>query len=321
MTARDFKSIDGMENLVKGVKPTYKKVAPPFGYFGSKHRLAKKIVEMLPPHNAWVDAFCGSGSITLAKPPAQIEIINDLDGDVVNLFKQLRNNFDALYQAIELTPYSRSEFALARLKESCDSDIERARRFLIGMMMTVNGSAGSDHAGFSFSDSFTRGGREARVNRWHELPERLSKVVERLRSVRVENLDARLLLAKYLDRPNTLVYLDPPYLMDRNHGYAIDANNIAFHTELLQLCNRANCMILISGYECSLYTELLDRKNGWIQSVIETTTRGTSGNMSDRTETLWMNKTFATAKTTNRLPATLTAAETREKKINPIRSY
>lgn len=320
MIEEDKKQPKKVKIAAQGRHVPYKAVTPPFGYFGSKHRLAPKIVEMLPPHNAWVDIFCGSASVTLAKPPAPIEVINDLDGDVANLFKQLRDNFDALYRAIELTPYSRSEFELARLKESGHSNLERARRFLIAMMMTVNGSAGSVHAGFSFSDSFCRGGREARVNRWYQLPERLSEVVERLRSVRIENLDARVLLKKYLDRPATLVYLDPPYFMDRNHGYAIDANDAKFHTELLELCGRARCMILISGYECSLYTELLKAKEGWVQSAIEATTRDTTGNTFGRTEMLWMNKAFVAAKKTAQVPITLSDDELRENKINPIRT-
>lgn len=120
---------------------------PPFGYYGAKQRMAPEILETLPPHNAWVEAFCGSAAITLAKAPAPIEVINDLDGNIINLFRVLRRNPTALARAIELTPYARDEFITAGRQRKKLSQLERARRFLARTMMTVNGDA--EDAGFS----------------------------------------------------------------------------------------------------------------------------------------------------------------------------
>lgn len=320
LSESDFVCLDESVVSVKSRPEKYRPLTPPFGYFGSKHRLARVIVDMLPPHSAWVEAFCGSASVTLAKPPAQIEILNDIDGQVTNLFFQLRNHPDELCRLIALTPYARAEFELARNPPTAITDLERARLFLIAAMMTVNGTAGTKGTGFSFSDSYTRSSKEARVNRWYNLPERLHDIVDRLRSVRVENKDARVLLREYLDRPATLVYLDPPYLMDREHGYAIDANDEVFHRELLELCCQAHCMILISGYEHSLYSELLTKAKGWGKVEIETKTRATSGRDMDRTEVLWMNRQFQNAKRTNVIPIDFTPKEALEKKVNPQRN-
>ena len=131
-------------------------IKPAFGYFGAKQRLAKKIVDLLPPHSAWVEVFCGSAVITLNKKPAPIEVINDLDGDIVNVFAVLRDLPSELIRAISLTPYSRDEFHLCRADRSGLEPLERARRFLVASMMTINGTAGSLHSGFSFSDSYDR---------------------------------------------------------------------------------------------------------------------------------------------------------------------
>src|SRR5947209_198902 len=90
----------------KNIRP----VKPPFGYYGAKQRLASRIVAMLPPHNAWVEAFCGSAAITFAKKPAPIEVINDKHGEIVNLFDQIRHNDEELCRAVALTPYAREEF-------------------------------------------------------------------------------------------------------------------------------------------------------------------------------------------------------------------
>ncbi|MFC2071862.1 DNA adenine methylase [Chloroflexota bacterium] len=150
----------------------YNKIKPPFGYYGSKHRLASQIVGHLPPHNTWVEAFCGSAAVTLAKPPVPIEIINDMDGHIVNLFQQLRDHQEELCRLVALTPYARGEYQRAREHDDDCTPLERARQFLVATMMTVNGANGGKSSGFSFSQSYSRGGNEARVNRWYHLPER-----------------------------------------------------------------------------------------------------------------------------------------------------
>jgi DNA adenine methylase len=295
-------------------------IKPPFGYFGAKQRLARRIVEMLPPHAAWVEAFCGSAAVTLNKPNAEIEIINDLDREIVNAFTVLRDQPDALTRAIRLTPYARYEYELAKSARSARSCLERARRFFVLAMMTVNGTSGSPgNSGFSFSDSYVRAGKEARVSRWHFLPERLATVVERLRSVRIENKDAREIVTQFSRRPATLIYLDPPYLTDRKHTYSKDANTEEFHADLLARCLDSNCMIMISGYSSPLYRKYLNRRTGWSVTYIGTKTRGTDGTDSIRREAIWTNQALRTAKRSGCLPTRLTRKEALEKKVNPER--
>lgn len=294
-------------------------VRAPFGYYGAKQRIAQQIIKHLPPHNAWVEGFCGSAALTLAKNPVPIEVINDLDGQIVNLFEQLRNNADALCRMVALTPYAREEFALCRESQDGLEPLERARRFLVATMMTVNATIGSTQCGFSFSQSYARAGKEARVNRWYNLPERLTNVVERLRGVRVENRDARELLSMFADRPATLMYLDPPYYTKRQHRYVIDANDRQFHAELLAICLRAKCMLLISGYKNDLYDEVLTSEHGWTAATIETNTRDTSGIDHARTEILWMNGQFTRVKKTGKIPVRFTKMEEAYKKVNPAR--
>jgi DNA adenine methylase len=298
-----------------------KRRTPPFGYFGSKHRIASEICKQLPPHNAWVEVFCGSAAMTLAKPCAPIEVINDIDRNVVNLFDQLRNNTEELCRAVALTPYAREELDRARAKESDPSlsELERARIFLVASMMAINGVFGDAKGGFSYSQSYSRNGRDARVNRWYNLPERISAVVERLRNVRIENRDACELVEMFSQRPATLLYIDPPYLADRVNGYNIDAKDRKFHLDLLNTLLTAKCMILISGYQNELYSSLLTVKNGWTTRSIAAATRDSLGRTHARTEVLWMNKAFTTAARLSRIPIRLSAKEKREGKLNPIR--
>ena len=294
-------------------------VKPPFGYYGAKQRIAKQIIELLPPHNAWVEVFCGSAAVTLRKSPSPIEVINDLDGEIINLFRQLRERPEELCRAIALTPYDRSEYQSAREALRDGTPLERARRFLVASMMTVNSSPAHASGGFSRSNSYTRAGKEARVSRWYNLPERLEHVVERLRGVRVENRDAREIVKMFIDRPATLMYLDPPYMGDHSHTYRIQDKSDEFHTELLSLCDKSSAMVLVSGYENTLYNKLLNRKRGWTKRNIKASTRGTRGKDEFRTEVLWMNDSFVQVLDTGRIPIRLSATEAKQQKINPPR--
>jgi DNA adenine methylase len=123
----------------------------------------------------------------------------------------------------------------------------------------------------------------------------------------------------FMNRPATLVYLDPPYLMDRSHGYKIDANDKSFHEGLLELCVKAKCMILISGYSNPLYSSYLTKDDGWKRVSIKTHTRDTKGKDLARTEILWMNRYFTKASATGRVPIRLSAPEKANHKINPVR--
>lgn len=294
-------------------------VSAPFGYYGSKQRLAPKIIAQLPPHNAWVEAFCGSAALTLAKKPAPIEVINDINGEIINFFHVLRDDSSELCRLLSLTPYARQELHEARLKADDLSDVERARRFFVAAMMAINGAFGRDKGGFSFSNSYSRRGMEARVSRWNAMPDHLMAVAERLKLARIENKDAIKLLSEFSDRPATLVYLDPPYLADREHGYDHDQKTEEFHERLLKRVTRAKCMVLLSGYENDLYRDYLTKDRGWNWRTAKTTTRGHNGKDSLREEIIWFNAHYAAARNSKRVPIYLSRKERAYGKANPKR--
>src|SRR3954462_4340957 len=106
--------------------PKMKKVNAPFGYFGSKNKIALQLCTHLPPHNCWVEAFCGSAALTMRKSPAPIEIINDIDHQIVNFFDQLRNNQEELCRVVALTPYAEQELVNARINGHELNNLEKA---------------------------------------------------------------------------------------------------------------------------------------------------------------------------------------------------
>ena len=290
-----------------------------FGYYGSKHRLAKSILKYMPPHHCWVELFGGALAVTMAKNPAMIEIANDLDENIVNAFQQLRDNGDELTKLIELTPYARAELERARQECEEDSDLERARKFLVQAMMSVNGVMAGKRGGFSVSDTYTREEREARVNRWYNYPERLKAVTNRLRKVRIENKDGIELLAQYSNKPATLVYIDPPYLADRAVGYNVEASDRDFHERLLNQALICKCMIMISGYKSKTYSKLLEEKGGWHRIELNAVTQTTNGDRLGREEMLWINMAAERAWKTDSVGITLTEKERKDGRVNPPR--
>jgi len=98
-------------------------------YFGSKFSLVNQLIPYFPEHNHFVDLFCGSLSVTLNKPISKIETANDINGEIINFFKVLRESPDRLIELLKLTPISRKEFNES-WDRNCDNT-ERARRFFI----------------------------------------------------------------------------------------------------------------------------------------------------------------------------------------------
>ena len=248
-----------------------------------------------------------------------IEIVNDLDQNIVNTFRQMRDNGDELLRLIELTPYARTELTRARQGRDEDSDLERARKFLVQAMMSVNGVLAGKRGGFSVSDTYTRGAREARVNRWYNYPGRLKAVTRRLRHTRIESKDGIELLAEYSNKPATLIYIDPPYLADRGAGYNVEARDRDFHERLLSQALLCKCMIMISGYRSKTYTKLLEGKGGWRRIELYAATQTTNGDRLGREEMLWMNKVAEEAWKTDSVRITLTEKERKDGKVNPAR--
>ena len=290
-----------------------------FGYYGSKQRLAANILKFMPPHSCWVELFGGALALTLAKKPAQIEVVNDLDDNVVNALRQMRDHGDRLAELIELTPYARSELRYARHSSGDESELERARKFLVQAMMSVNGVIAGKRGGFSVSDTYARQDREARVNRWYNYPERVKVVSERLRGIRIENKDGLQLLIQYSNKPATLVYVDPPYLADRGRGYSVEARDQRFHERLLSQALLCKCMVMISGYDSNAYVQLLEERGRWYRVELEASTQTTNGDRLGRREVLWMNKPAESAWRAGKLGLVLTKKEQKDGKVNPPR--
>lgn len=269
-------------------------VRPLLRYLGSKFRLAPKILPWLPPHKLYVEPFGGSAAVLSQKARCNSEIYNDLDGEVVNLFRVLRSSqADELVRAISLTPYARDEHTLSY--ERSDDAVERARRLLVRSHMGHgnNGSTFANRNGWRV-DGVTNTNDVA--GQWAQFPAQLVIWIERFKGVQIENRPALDLVRKFAV-PNALLYVDPPYVPSTRSesvrwstGKCSYAHEMSFddHVALLDALTASPAMIILSGYPSDLYDTALE---GWRRLELKARAHGNS----PRTEVLWINPAASAA--------------------------
>lgn len=253
---------------------------PVLRWHGGKWLLAPWIMQHMPQHRVYVEPFGGAASVLLRKPRAYAEIYNDLDDDVVNLFRVLRSDrAECLVTALRLTPFASSEFFAAY--GDADDEVERARRLIIRSFMGFGSNATHKKSGFR-SSSNRSGTTPARD--WLNYPDQLGAIVERLRGVTITNRDACEVMAAH-DAPETLHYVDPPYVFatraDAAADYAHEMTD-GQHRDLLTFLRTLKGKVMLSGYPCQMYDDALP---GWVRIERKHLADGARG----RTEVLWMN--------------------------------
>jgi DNA adenine methylase len=194
---------------------------PILRYHGSKWRIAPWIISYIPDHRIYVELFGGGGSVLLRKPRAYSEVYNDLDGEIVNLFRVARNMGDELMKQLILTPYFREEYVLSY--ELSDDPLEQAvrtvsRSFMgFGSAAATLGKSGKGRPLTGFRSNANRSGTTP-AHDWANYPDALQLVINRLRGVVIENRNA-LDIIPVNDTEKTVFYADPPYLPSvRDYG-------------------------------------------------------------------------------------------------------
>ncbi|MED4572628.1 DNA adenine methylase [Brevibacillus agri] len=245
-------------------------------YPGSKWSMADWIIEHMPEHETYLEPFFGSGAVLFNKPPSKIETVNDLDGQVVNLFRVIRDRPEELAEKIRWTPYSRQEYYDSY--EPTDDELEDARRFLIRCWMARGGKT-SDRTGWRHIID-TNG--PSVTKSWAELPEKILAVTERLRYVQIEQQPALQLIERHR-RSEVLICADPPYVLaTRNNRMYKHEMTDADHLELLDALDAHPGPVLLSGYEHLLYDERLAH---WYRETKFVQAEGGKR----RKEVLWIN--------------------------------
>jgi DNA adenine methylase len=257
------------------------RISPVLKYPGSKWRLADWIIAHMPPHEIYLEPFFGSGAVFFRKPRARIETINDISGDVVNLFRIVRERPEELARAVALTPWARDEYYQAY--EPTEDPLEQARRFLVRCWQG-QGAKTASRSGWKVVESGVCGKSFSRE--WQAIVQRIGTTAKRLAYTQIENRPAAEIIPRY-NRSNTLIYADPPYVLSSRTGgryYAHEMTNVE-HREVLCLLKQHSGPVLISGYPSELYERELE---GWrmdTTSIVQW--------HQQRQEILWMNSVAA----------------------------
>lgn len=268
----------------------------PFAYYGGKARLAHRIVSLFPPHSEYIEPFFGSGAVLFAKRPATHEIVNDLDGAVVNFFRVLRERTDDLIKVCALTPHARGEFDGANLDDEDIDELELARRFWVRVNQSFSKTAGRQ-TGWSVTTSRTQSVPASVFGRLG----RFEDCARRLATVTIECCDAADLVDR-LATSATVIYADPPYVATsrmarkdrggRTADYRCDMGGEDAHRRLAEALHATDATVFLSGYHSALYDELYATWDRVEHQVTAYASNSVTSGRTVRTEVIWSNRTI-----------------------------
>lgn len=249
-------------------------------YPGAKWGIADWVISFFPKHHSYLEPFFGSGGVFFNKNKSNIETINDLDGEVVNLFECIRNDPEKLAHYVYFTPYSLEVYNKVHSREPPVDRYDRAGRLLVRCNMGHGFRTTGERVGWKRDVA----GRERAyaAKAWCDLPDIIIDTAERLRGVQIECTPAVSLIPKF-NSADVLIYCDPPYLLSTRHGkqYRHEMTE-EDHLQLLDVLKKHRGSVLLSGYPSDMYdTEL----RGWHRE----TTLTTDLLSQVKKEVLWMN--------------------------------
>ena len=260
-----------------------------FGWYGGKYTHLNFLVPLFPVDAThFCDVFGGSAAVVLNVGPYPVETYNDIDSELVNFFAALRDHNEELIRTIGLTPFSRQELAQACEPAQNLSQVERARRFYVRARQTRTGLAQTSTEGrWAHCVLTSRSGMSGSVSRWLGSVDGLGAIADRLQRVQIENAPAIEVIERY-DTPETLFYLDPPYVHSARGDTAAYGFEMADedHRELAEALATIRGRAVVSGYRCELYDELF---RDWERLDAEERRASSVGAM--RQESAWLNFT------------------------------
>ena len=265
-------------------------IKPILKYPGAKWLIADWVISCLPATPFYIEPYCGSAAVWFTLWDAGLgwpryAVLNDLEGEIGNLFRVMRNDLDRLCLLVTCTPWSREEYIAVRdAAAPADDPTERARRYLVQLWQ----GHGSGTGGRSTVAWRHQGVQGMRANvwtwkGWNALPNRLAHAAQALKCVEVETRPALDVITAYRE-PDVLLYVDPPYIGSTRNGslYRHEQRDEASHVRLLDALDQHPGPVALSGYHCALYDDRLAR---WYAT--EKSTLAEKGNI--RTEVLWLN--------------------------------
>lgn len=284
--------------IISALPKPDRKMAP-VQWFGGKGRMSYKLLPLIPQGKVFVEPYGGAANILIRRKPVEIEVYNDLDDDIVNLFRALQSSSRCtrLVQRIVWTLYSRSEYerAVKTLQNPRSTADARAWAIFIAQNQGIGGLR--NHSASSWGRVVTPVRSCKKTNEWRSRIASLLWWHERLTKVMIEKRDALEVIQTW-DSADTVFYVDPPYVAStRKSGSYVKEVDDEHHKALIELLLKVKGAVILSGYDNPLYDSLT--KAGWEKQNFQTYCSAYSikrkpgeepPKRATRIETVWRNK-------------------------------
>lgn len=228
---------------------------------GGKGKQLNDLLPLIPQSRVYVEPFGGGLSVLLNRRRSSVEVVNDLDSALVNLFQVVRDpvSFVRFQRTLALTPYARTEFESALVTHlETEDPVRRAAAFYTMINQSISGKR------LASKGDWARGRVDNLAERWFERQEKLPLIHERLKHVQIECRDALDILREW-DGVDTTFYLDPPYILEtrtQRKYYAVEPGD-EYHKELVDVLVGVQGSVVLSGYDHEIYRVLSDEHNWW----------------------------------------------------------
>lgn len=255
----------------------------PVTYYGGKQGMLKDILPLIPAHNTYTEAFAGGAAVLFAKPPAKINVINDLNGELVNFYRTVVSDYDVLKKEIMQTLHGREYMEVAKFIYGHPDYFSNVKRAWAVWALSKLCFSGDMNGSFSFS----RKGRNKKVINIGNAKEAFGlelKVL--LESCTIEQDDAFQVILRY-DTPDTFHFVDPPYV-GHNMGHYTGMFGAEDLTRLLELLAGIKGKFMLTMYPNEQITQYVG-KYGWhVHEVERLVVASNSNNTSRRRQNEWM---------------------------------
>ncbi len=260
---------------------------------GGKGRQLNDLLPLIPVTKIYCEPFGGGAAVLLNRPRSEIEVYNDLDGQIVNLFDVLRgaDSYSEFRRQVALGPYSRSHYLRCLHFDEVSDPVDRAVQFYTVLNQAVSGKR------LAGPGDWSRNRTVNNAEKWFERQHTLVAVHRRIQHVQIESRDAIQILKEW-DTPDTTFYCDPPYILDTrgaNKYYAVEPGD-GYHVDLVDCLLQVQGAVDLSGYHHPIYNRLVDC--GWyVDTYGQTTTmdveQSKKGLTRERVEVVYRNKRAA----------------------------
>ena len=279
------------------------RLVPPLKWWGGKHYLAKKIIDLMPPHLHYVEPYAGGLAVLLEKDPFDkskywgskgyeqgvSEVVNDINRELTNFWQVVQDEaaFQKFKRLVEATPFSQVEWEKAEIRQHPVKELDVAAA--VSFFVRCRQSRAGEFKDFAtLTRNRTRRMQNEQASAWWNCVEGLPAVHARLKRVVVLNQDA-LDVIRRQDGERTIFYLDPPYHHDArassgNYRHEMTDQD---HRELLSVIKQCKGKVLLSGYPNALYDREL---SGWTRHDLQIDNKAAGGKTKRQmTESVWMN--------------------------------